>query len=278
MKKKIFFLPLLAIAIAACDTSIEDSGHPSPAITAAELQNRVTLTQTGTENAFTYSTSPALPVQVLDQDGNILASGVAGELKSFPPPVTSLIVRVINQDGTFTSIEKNVTITEYKDVPEIYRVLYGTDYSERTWTWDDTDPNGVWGNGNLNDHDGPAWWKVSAADIDSQATSKNLPQDGINGWMKFICKQRIVKTSRGQDGSTSWDGTKHTPKSTGDFGQLTFKGTFPLMGILVNKGNKPQYEYWILKMDNTHITLAAAESKDEPWGTAFFWNFKVKTN
>lgn len=106
MKKKIFFLPLLAIAIAACDTSIEDSGHPSPAITAAELQNRVTLTQTGTENAFTYSTSPALPVQVLDQDGNILASGVAGELKSFPPPVTSLIVRVINQDGTFTSIEK----------------------------------------------------------------------------------------------------------------------------------------------------------------------------
>ena len=78
MKKKIFFLPLLAIAIAACDTSIEDSGHPSPAITAAELQNRVTLTQTGTENAFTYSTSPALPVQVLDQDGNILASGVAG--------------------------------------------------------------------------------------------------------------------------------------------------------------------------------------------------------
>ena len=160
MKKIYLTLALVAGVLTSCDPIIEHEGKEAANMTVAELQKTVTLTQVvPNQNKFTYTTNPTLTVQVLDQDYNIISYGTSGDFIS-TPPLTSLIVRMMNQDGTIVEFTENVTITDYVDVPQIYSDLFGSDYTSKTWTWDTEASNGVFGNGGYLGNDGPAWWVV----------------------------------------------------------------------------------------------------------------------
>lgn len=79
MKKYSIVIPLFAMLLTACDPTVEEEGSIAANITEADLQARVALTQTTAgQNKFTFSTNPTLTVQVLDQDGAILATGNRG--------------------------------------------------------------------------------------------------------------------------------------------------------------------------------------------------------
>ena len=125
MIKNIYYIAMALIAgmMVSCDPITESDPGISANLTEADLQARVALTQTTAgQNKFTFSTNPTLTVQVLDQDGAILATGTEGSIIG-TPPLTSLTVRAMNQDGSITSFSNDVTISEYVDVPSIYEGL-----------------------------------------------------------------------------------------------------------------------------------------------------------
>ena len=214
----------------------------------------------------------------MDQDGAILATGTEGSIIG-TPPLTSLTVRAMNQDGSITSFSNDVTISEYVDVPSIYEGLFGPEYNSVTWVWDTDASNGLWGNGAYMESAGPEWWQVQAADIDQQCTEKGYAKDGLEGWMTFTLAGKKVETSRGQSGTIAWD-LSAVAKEGWDQGTLTFTGTIPLLG-LVKMGDTddtfaPQYEYHILEADGEHLKLAAPKPGAGDWGEAWFWNFKTR--
>lgn len=273
--KNVKYIAMLAIGalLASCDPTTIEGPSAAASMTEEQLQSTVTLQQTvPNQNKFTYSTSPATYVQILDQDGSILSSGTSGSFVGVPP-LTSITVRAINQDGSLTSFSQACTITEYVDVPEVYKFLFGDEYLSQTWVWDTEATDGVWGNGGYMSNSGPGWWIVSAADIDEQCEGKDLPQDGLDGWMTFTLAGKKVDTSRGESGTISWD-LSAIAKEGWDQGTLTFSGTIPLLGVQPNAGNARQYEYHILQMDGEHLRLCAPEAGAGEGGTAWFWNFK----
>ena len=108
MKKNIYLALALASGLLMSCTSTDDGPKPSTDLTAEKLQNIVSVNQTvANQNKFTFSTNPALTVQILDQDGSILATGTSGEIIGVPP-LTQLTVRGMNQDGSIRSEERRV--------------------------------------------------------------------------------------------------------------------------------------------------------------------------
>ena len=104
MIKKIYVaMALIAGMMVSCDPMTESDPGMSANLTEADLQSRVTVTQTvAGQNKFTFSTNPALTVQVLDQDGAILATGTEGSIIG-TPPLTGLTVRAM-ESGRFHRI------------------------------------------------------------------------------------------------------------------------------------------------------------------------------
>ncbi|WP_165155531.1 hypothetical protein [Parabacteroides sp. ZJ-118] len=276
MKKFLLAISAFALVFTSCDPTEIEEGSMGASITAEQLQSRVTLTQTTAgQNKFTFETNPSITVQVLDQDGNILTTGTSGSIIG-TPPLTGLIVRAINQDGSLVSFKNDVTVTEYVDVPAIYKHLFGPEYSNRTWVWDTEASDGVWGNGGYMSNSGPGWWIIQAADLDQQAIDKGYPDDTIEkGWMKFTLGGKKVEMSRGESGTISWDLSAIAMEGW-DIGTLSFDGTTPLLGIQPNDGNSKEYNYHILVTDDDHLRLCAPEAGAGQGGTAWFWNFKVK--
>lgn len=259
---------LLVAMVTACDPTSSSTGEMDEGITAEQLKTRVQLKQNSEgENNFTFTTSPTIPIQICNANGDILAYGVSGSLQTLPGDANpKFIIRAINADGSVVSYEQSFTVNKYVDVPEIYANIFGADYGTTTWTWDDT-ANGVWGNGSWGSDTAPAWWVVSINDIDEQAKGKNLPNDGKDGWMKFTCNGMKIETSRGESGTMS---INTTPSKEGwDVATVTFSGTIPLMGVLPNNGNARCYTYSIVKADGEHLVLAAEESSSVGWFLCF---------
>ena len=277
MLKKIYVsMALVAGLMVSCDPMTEGEVEIAPNLTAEQLQSRVMLTQTTAgQNKFTFQTNPTLTVQVLDQDGSILATGTEGSIIGVPP-LTKLTVRAMNQDGTIVSYTNEVTINEYVDVPTIYRQLFGPEYSTRTWVWD-TEASNYWGNGGYMSDSAPGWWKLPEhGSLDDQCVNKGYPDDTVEkGWMKFTLAGKKVEMSRGETGQISWD-LSAIAKEGWDVGTLTFKGTVPLLGVQPNAGDAREYNYHILKSDADHLYLCAPEAGSGEGGTAWFWMFKAK--
>lgn len=268
MKKYSIVIPLFAMLLTACDPTIEEEGSIAANITETDLQARVALTQTTAgQNKFTFSTNPTLTVQVLDQDGAILATGTEGSIIG-TPPLTALTVRAMNQDGSIVSYSQNVTISEYVDVPSIYKQLFGPEYTTRTWTWD-TEATNYWGNGGYMSDSAPGWWKIpEQADLNEQCIAKGYPDDTLEkGWMKFTLGGKMVEMSRGENGTISWD-LSAVAKEGWDIGTLSFSGTNPLLGVQPNSGDAPEYNYHILVSDENHLYLCAPEAGAGEGGTA----------
>lgn len=278
MKKIVYLIAVcMGGVLTACDPGMAYEASPAASITEDALRNTVTLTQTTPNaNKFTFTTDPTTYVQILDQDGNIIASGTDGEITA-TPPLTALQVRAINQDGSITSFSQEYTVTEYLDVPAIYGYLFGQDFTSKTWVWDTESPSGVMSNGAYMEAglDGSNhWFTISADAINEEAVNRGLPEDGSDAWMRFTLAGRVVETNRGESGTISWD-LSSIVKEGWDQGKLTFNGTIPPMGIQFNNGNARQYEYLILRLDDEHLNLCAPEPGAGDWGTAWFWDFKA---
>lgn len=292
--KKIYsmlLLPLLALLVVACDPSEIGNSTPAQGVTADAVSQSFTITQEQVDgkatNRITFSTGGKYYVHVKDQAGTILASGREGKatLPFFGKNQTEVTVEAINPDASVVSFKKDINVEKWVDVPDFLDLIFGDDLTRKvttTWTWDaDTYGGTVFCNGSwmqLNSLT-EGWWKVSKTDIDGQCTDKNLPQDNFaNGWMKFSYDPAggyTVTTSRGESGKLTFGVDK--AQDGWDVGTMTFNGTMPLFGIMVNFDNQRQYKYQILKngSDGTHLVLAAPEPNvTDAGGTAWYWAFK----
>lgn len=270
-------LALTGLMLTACDPH-ETDYDPKGFITSEELTNSLVIeAQSEGNNNITVYTSPTRYIKVYDAEtSTLLAEGTLAKIQ-VAPPQTELTVyaTTMNEDGeVIQSGTKSITISEYTDLPEIYTQVFGDGnggYTTTKWGWDTTDNDGVvWGNGGYLENTTPGWWTVTADQIDEQATSHGLENDGLDGW--FTLSLTGVTTSRGETGSVTVN--EETVKTGWDIGTMTFSNTIPLMGILVNYDNQRQYEYHILKADGTHLYLCAPEPGAGDWGTAWFWCFK----
>lgn len=281
MKKNILYMvPLLALALglASCDPSHDDEG-PNASVTADELTSEVQITaKSEGNNNLTIFTSPTRFIKVYDATTDALVgAGTAVKYQVLPgSDEASVYVETANQDGSITkSGAKSIKVTNYTDLDPMLTTLFGDGkggFTSYKYTWNTDASDGVWGNGGYLESTGPSWWIVSAADITGQAGGKGLPKDGIDGWFTMRLGGSGVVTSRGETGSVAATSTK--VKDGWDIGTLTFSGTIPLMGVLVNQGNQRQYVYQILKATDDELRLCAPEPGAGDWGTAWFWNFK----
>lgn len=278
MKKILFAAPLLSLFFAACDPIVDEIGKNNN-ITAEELTNSFTISaKSEGNNNLTFNVSPTRYVKVYDAGTDVCVAMGTAPTCQIVPPARSLdfYITAINQDGSITKSEtKSINVKEFTDLPAIFNDIFGDGnggFTTHTWVWDDTAGDGVWGNGGYLQSTGPGWWVVQLKDIDEQAAGKGLPKDGKDGWMKIGLTG--VEMSRGDKGSVKV--SEEVIKAGWDKGTMTFSGTYPLMGIMVNHGNAPQYVYQILKADGEHLRLCAGEPGAGDWGTAWFWNFKKK--
>lgn len=282
MKKILFAVPLLAFAFTftACDPTQDDDG-PGASVAAETLSSELNITpQSEGNNNLTFYTVPSRYIKVYDEaTGAKVGEGTVVKVQVVPPARTvGFYITTINPDGSITkSGTRQIAVSEFTDLPEIYNYVFGDGkggYTTTTWTWDTTDNGGVvWGNGGYLENTAPGWWTVRAEEIDGQAAGKDLPSDGLSGWFSLDLSTG-VKTSRGETGMVSVSGDMVKPGW--DIGKMTFSGTVPLLGIQPNVGNARQYDYHILKADGTHLYLCAPEPGAGDWGTAWFWCFKKK--
>lgn len=286
MKKILFLLPLLAMMFTACDPAVDEI-QPAANVTVEDLTNSFQLVaRSEGNNNISVALDPVRYVKVYNADTDaLLCEGTNPSFQDVPPAKTlNVYVTVINQDGSITKSDaKSIVVSEYTDLPEIFKQVFGYEngtYGTTTWTWDENPDNSngmYWGNGNYGNDTQPAWWGApTGADINQQASEAGLPNDGLGGW--FSLSLNGVNTSRGETGTVSV--SEDVAKANWDIGTMTFSGTMPLMGVLPNQGNARQYVYQILRADDEKLYLSFPEPgvSADAGGTGWFLCFKKIEN
>lgn len=286
MKKILFLLPLLAMMFTACDPAVDEI-QPAANVTVEDLTNSFQLVaRSEGNNNISVALDPVRYVKVYNADTDaLLCEGTNPSFQDVPPAKTlNVYVTVINQDGSITKSDaKSIVVSEYTDLPEIFKQVFGYEngtYGTTTWTWDENPDNSngmYWGNGNYGNDTQPAWWGApTGVDINQQASGAGLPNDGLGGW--FSLSLNGVNTSRGETGTVSV--SEDVAKANWDIGTMTFSGTMPLMGVLPNQGNARQYVYQILRADDEKLYLSFPEPgvSADAGGTGWFLCFKKIEN
>ncbi len=267
MKKILFAIPFLAMALVACDP-IVDEVSMNRNITEEELTNNFELVpKSQGNNNITVQLNDTRYVKVYSAETNsVVVEGTKPLIQVLPPArEVGYYITTCNQDGSVVkSATKKVSVSEFTDLPELYYVIFGPDLGTTTWTWDDSLArywgNSGWGSGNT----GPSWWGApDQADINEQAAGKGLPDDGVDAWFSMNLAEG-VKTSRGETGTVTV--STEVAQANWDMGTMKFSGTVPLLGVLPNDGNQRCYTYQIINADGDHLVLAAASSNGwEGW-------------
>ena len=270
----------------ACDPAVDEI-QPAANVTVEDLTNSFQLVaRSEGNNNISVALDPVRYVKVYNADTDaLLCEGTNPSFQDVPPAKTlNVYVTVINQDGSITKSDaKSIVVSEYTDLPEIFKQVFGYEngtYGTTTWTWDENPDNSngmYWGNGNYGNDTQPAWWGApTGADINQQASEAGLPNDGLGGW--FSLSLNGVNTSRGETGTVSV--SEDVAKANWDIGTMTFSGTMPLMGVLPNQGNARQYVYQILRADDEKLYLSFPEPgvSADAGGTGWFLCFKKIEN
>lgn len=277
MKKILFILPILAMLFTACDPAVDDI-QPSANITAEDLTNSFSLVaRSEGNNNISVVLDPVRYVKVYNADTDaLLCEGTSPSFQDVPPAKTlNVYITAINQDGSITKSDaKSIQITEYTDLPEIFKLVFGYEngeYGTTTWTWDDNPDNAAgryWGNGGWGSDTYPSWWGApDGANIDEQCAGKGMPNDGIGAW--FSLSLSGVNTSRGETGTVSV--SEDAAVANWSIGTMNFTGTVPLLGVYPNDGNQRCYSYQILHVDDERLVLAlqTISNTSEGWFFCF---------
>ena len=160
MKKIYLALPLLALAMTACDPSKFDLGSPDGNTSTSTIESAITINQVDADgnpaadgNYFTYTTSPALPVQIFNYNSEgkevSLAHGPKGSFSIVPKrgqdPNQTFYVRVANHDGSMSEITKTYNVYVPTELSPEIKYLASNSGSKK-WVWDTSVNGQAWGN------------------------------------------------------------------------------------------------------------------------------------
>jgi hypothetical protein len=181
----------------------------------------------------------------------------------------------LNHDGTTITKTLTVQIDTLINVPPEWGILCGT--GTKSWVWDDTQADAVWGNGGYLGNTSPGWWKVPLADMNAQAAGEGAGAEmifSVHG--SSLTKKKTNSTTA--VGSFAFDMTAKTILGDGTVwakGKLTTKNVTVLAGFVINE-NTNCYSYDILTLDNSKMALACPRPGAGSWGEATFWMFRAK--
>lgn len=160
MKKIYLALPLLALAMTACDPSEFDLGSPDATTPASTIEGAITINQVDENgnpaadgNYFTYTTSPSLPVQIYNYNSSgqevPLAHGAYGSFSIIPKrgedSNQTFYIRLANHDGSMSEISKTYSVYVPTELPQEIEYLASNSGSKK-WIWDTSVNGQAWGN------------------------------------------------------------------------------------------------------------------------------------
>jgi hypothetical protein len=279
MNKILLYSMLAAIMMmVACDP-IEDRDVMSGAITANDLQISATpVLVNGKKSNSIMLNSDGVGCLSSWNYGNGITTSTKTTVQLVLKGANDIVFTGLNHDGTTITKTLTVQIDTLINVPAEWGILCGS--GTKSWVWDDSQTDGVWGNGGYKGNTSPGWWKVVLADVDGQTKG-----EGIGAEMVFsvhgssLTKKKADGTS--VVGSFTFDMSAITKDDGGAVwakGKLVTKNVTVLSGKQPNSASKndPIYEYDILKLDKEKMVLAWPEPGAGSWGTAWFWMFKAK--
>jgi hypothetical protein len=311
MKKIYLALPLLALAMTACDPSEIDLGSPDGSVSASTLESMITITQVDENgnpasdgNYFNYTTSPAQPVQIFNYNADgkeiSLAHGPKGSFSIIPKrgqdPAQTFYVRVANHDGSMTEISKTYNVYVPTELSKGMKLL-ASNSGTKIWTWNPEAPDGVvWGNMGYCGGAGAdavatgKWWGVT-----SEEEFLTQPQHCADG---FIGDQSMEATMVfNEDGSIKCYDAEGRLIREGSYSVENFNDSDPSawkVGDLMTSAGAILWPYQINWADNglnpyptqfdivylspTRMTLVYPDGGAFDglggWGEATFWQFK----
>lgn len=264
----------VTLMMTACDPA-EDRDVLSGAITAENLQISATPVVVDGKNSNRIElNSDGVACLSSWNYGNGITTSTNTIVELVLPGTNDIIFTGLNHDGTSITKTLTVEVETLIDVPAEWGILCGT--GEKSWVWDDTQADAVWGNGGYLASVSPSWWKVKLSEIDDQA-----PGEGDGAEMVFSVKgsslTKIKSDGTSEKGSFAFDMTAKKILVDGTVwakGKLTTKNVAVLCGIQPNASGAPVYEYDILTLSDTKMVLSFPEPGDG--GAAWFWVFKAK--
>ena len=304
MKKIYLALPLLALAMTACDPSKFDLGSPDGNTSTSTIESAITINQVDADgnpaadgNYFTYTTSPALPVQIFNYNSEgkevSLAHGPKGSFSIVPKrgqdPNQTFYVRVANHDGSMSEITKTYNVYVPTELSPEIKYLASNSGSKK-WVWDTSVNGQAWGN--LAYACGPGeeffvgganqWWGCEPEMDTSKAG------EGDSGAYMIIYEDGNIKTfdaagNKLREGTfevTNYDGTRHdVGGNPWDLGKFTTNTPAILYPYMINGGGKLVTYFEILGLTNDQLCLVyPGESAPGAWAEATFWRFKAVEN
>ena len=323
MKKIYIAIPLAAMMLASCDPSEIDLGSPSAAYSESALSEGFSFVQYSDEahtqqatdgNYFTYATNPNEPVQIVtvnaDGEETIIGNGSTGSFKIVPKRGESsdvqFFVRLKNQDGSVTQVEKSANVYVPAELNPEMRYLVSDAYGEKIWTWDTEfrADEGCWGNIGYAGCSGEEfaatggciWWGGKPENLADADQRKNAGDDPIcgeenrNAYMTFDWKNSTISTydaagkkiRGGKFAITNWKNGKRSISSI-DGGQPAWAlGTLEtdpgaiLFPYKINGGGEKPKSFEILQLDGNHLKLVYVAPGTGAWAEATWWAFKKK--
>lgn len=286
--KYIFFLSIItgALYLTSCDPVEDNTKNNVTAMTADQIKATITVEQQGGKNvnkAKVVADNP-LPVQITNGVNTVASS--SAELLLFGTGENTIIVSVLNPDGSVISKEFTASVDEiYYEVPPQYAYLCGT--GEKVWGWDNSVNGNVWGNGgylsapaqDFADTGNGTWWGTTADDIAKQAADYGFnPADAGNATMTFVLMGTKILKSSGAAGTFSFDMSKTTMSADNTnlwaVGKLSTTGESILFPCQINSGEKIQ-EYDIMTLNEDKLVLTYASPGSGAWGEMTWWRFKA---
>lgn len=318
MKKIIFAIPLLALALASCDPKEVDLGSPDSAISEDALAKGFSFKQWSDEthstaqddgNYFTFETNPVQPVivyQLVDGKKSVIGSGSSGHFKIVPKRGQSseqeFYVSAANHDGQ-TAVKETATVYVPSELTPEMKLLVSDD-GAKIWKWDSD--FGSWGNMGYAPGDGASfaeqkngiWWGVGDPGIlNTPDQLKNAPNGQSQGdasskaFMKFY-EDGTIETydslgnvlRKGKFEMKNYDGTRHVASIDGSQSAWSY-GTFHttagsiMWPFMINGGGKVLPEdFEVLQLDVNHLKLVYAKEGTGSWSEATWWAFKSESD
>lgn len=308
MKKIYLALPLLALAMTACDPSEIDLGSPDGSMSTSSLEGMITITQVDENgnpasdgNYFNYTTSPAQPVQIFNYNADgkevSLAHGPKGTFSIIPKrgqdPAQTFYIRVANHDGSMTEISKTYNVYVPTELSKGVKYL-ASNSGTKTWTWNPEAVDGViWGNMGYCGGAGAdavatgKWWGVTseeefAGQLQHSNTGKLTGEESLDAYMIFNSNDGSLKKfdASGKllnDGTFSIDNVADNDWKVADLN--TSAGAI-LWPFEINSGGNMPTIFEVVNMTPDKMTLVYPDGGAFDglggWGEATFWQFKRK--
>ena len=308
MKKSILLFAVGLGLLTSCDPIKEDGSFDVVKISPEQLLNGAEFSQyadaecttpaeDGNYIKFNIPSVSSVTIYTQQADGSefVLSRGKAGGVMSLMPrrgsdPNQTVYFRYTNQVGEDVVATKNFYVFVSGELDPAVKILASNDYGEKTWKWDPSITEAVWGNmgycggagSAVGQHGEGQWWGVTSTDdfngqLGHTEDGTNHGDGDLNAYMVFS-EDGILKAYDAAGNvirSDAFAVENFNPAGEWKVGELVTKAI--LWPYEINSGGNIPGRYEIVYLTPDKMTLVYPDGGDfgslGSWGEASFWHF-----